>query len=61
MPDEINVEEECTNTENGYTFRTPHDWGVVTGVLLLAKDKAVYREIDPESGFKWIEKAEITK
>lgn len=52
MSDDVNVEEERMNKDvngNKYIFRTPDDWGVVTGVLLLAKDKAVYREIDPES------------
>jgi len=50
MSDDINVEEEYVDTENGYTFGTPADWGEVTGVLLLSKRSGVYREIDIESG-----------
>ena len=36
---------------NECTFKTPSDWGNITGVLMPgAYDKVVYADVDPESG-----------
>jgi hypothetical protein len=44
MSDDVNVEEERMNKDvdgNEYTFRTPSDWGTITGSFIISDGEKV--------------------